>query len=249
MREWNLPRAAFASVLTSGMVGMMIGGFIGGFVGDRLGRRVALLGSVIVVRPADDPASRSSTASCMLFVLRFLAGLGLGGAMPNAAALSSEYVPRRHRPFAVTLTIVCIPLGGSLAGFVGGQILPRFGWRALFLVGGIVPLVLAAVLLKVLPESPRYLARRKERWPELRALLRRLGHDVPADAVVRRRDARRRSRSASVGELFVAGVPPRHAGALRLVLLLPAVGVHGHQLGAADADRHAASTSAPPATA
>ena len=69
-----------------------------------------------------------------LGILRFLAGLGLGGAMPNAAALSSEYVPRRQRPFAVTLTIVCIPLGGSLAGFVGGQILPTFGWRVLFLI-------------------------------------------------------------------------------------------------------------------
>ncbi len=54
--------------------------------------------------------------------------------MPNAATLSSEYVPTRQRPFAVTLTIVCIPLGGSLAGFIGGQILPRFGWRVLFLV-------------------------------------------------------------------------------------------------------------------
>src|SRR6185295_5029303 len=85
--------------------------------------------------------------------------------------------------FAVTLTIVCIPLGGSLAGFVGGQILPRFGWRALFLVGGILPLVMAAILLKVLPESPRYLARLPERWPQLRALLRRLGHQVADDAV------------------------------------------------------------------
>src|ERR1700736_4049434 len=94
-----------------------------------------------------------------LTVLRLFAGLGLGGAMPNAAALSSEYVPLRHRAFAVTLTIVCIPLGGTLAGMTGAQILPRYGWRALFLVGGIVPLVLAALLLKILPESPRYLAR------------------------------------------------------------------------------------------
>jgi MFS family permease len=56
----------------------------------------------------------------MLGVYRFLAGLGLGGAMPNAATLASEYVPRRHRPFAVTLTIVCIPLGGTVAAFDAG---------------------------------------------------------------------------------------------------------------------------------
>ena len=182
MREWDRPRAAFALVLTSGMAGMMVGGAIGGFVGDRLGRRPALIASIvsfgvltILVSVADGVGT--------LGILRFFAGLGLGGAMPNAAALSSEYVPRRHRPFAVTLTIVCIPLGGTLAGILGAEILPRFGWRALFLVGGILPLVLSAVLLNVLPESPRYLARHRERWAELRALLRRLGHPVRTDDV------------------------------------------------------------------
>lgn len=200
-REWGVQPSAFALVLTSGMVGMMIGGFIGGAVGDRLGRRVALLGSVVLFGLLTILISFSTSVE-MLLGLRFLAGIGLGGAMPNAAALSSEYVPRRKRPFAVTLTIVCIPLGGSLAGFVGALILPTWGWRALFLTGGIVPLVLAAVLLKVLPESPRFMARRKERWPELRALLRRLGHEVPADAVFV--DAGEKAvAKVSVGQLFV----------------------------------------------
>ena len=201
MREWNLPRAAFANVLTSGMVGMMIGGFIGGAMGDRFGRRVALLGSVLLFGVLTILVS-FSTGVEMLLGARFLAGLGLGGAMPNAAALSSEYVPRRQRPFAVTLTIVCIPLGGSLAGFIGALILPSWGWRALFLTGGIVPLVLAAVLFKVLPESPRYLARTTERWPELQALLRRLGHQVPVDASFM--DSREKAvAKASVKELLV----------------------------------------------
>jgi MFS transporter, AAHS family, 4-hydroxybenzoate transporter len=182
MREWTLPRPAFVPVQTAGMIGMMVGGAIGGIIGDRFGRRVALLGSVVSFGVLTILVSLAGGVG-LLTVLRFFTGLGLGGAMPNAAALSSEYVPRRQRPFAVTLTIVCIPLGGSLAGFVGAQILPRFGWRGLFFVGGILPLVMAAVLLKVLPESPRYLARLPERWPQLRALLRRLGHHVPDDAV------------------------------------------------------------------
>ena len=177
MREWHLPRPAFVPVQTAGMLGMMIGGAIGGVLGDRLGRRIALLGSVITFGALTILVPASGGVG-VLTLLRFFAGLGLGGAMPNAAALSSEYVPRRQRPFAVTLTIVCIPLGGSLAGFVGGLVLPRFGWRGLFLVGGILPLVIAAVLLKVLPESPRFLARVPDRWPELRALLRRLGHSI-----------------------------------------------------------------------
>jgi AAHS family 4-hydroxybenzoate transporter-like MFS transporter len=150
-------------------------------IGDRLGRRVALLGSVLTFGVLTTLVPLAGGVGA-LTILRFFAGLGLGGAMPNAAALSSEYVPRHQRPFAVTLTIVCIPLGGSLAGFVGGLVLPRFGWRGLFLVGGVLPLIIAAVLLKVLPESPRFLARFPERWPQLRALLRRLGHSVPEDA-------------------------------------------------------------------
>jgi AAHS family 4-hydroxybenzoate transporter-like MFS transporter len=198
--EWHVPSSALTPALTSGFVGMMFGGFVGGVVGDRYGRRVALLGSLIsfgiltlLVALAGSPLALAS--------IRFLSGLGLGAAMPNAATLSSEYVPTRHRPFAVTLTIVCIPLGGSLAGFVGGQILPRYGWHVLFVVCGLLPLVLAALLLKALPESPRFLARHEERWPELVRLLNRLGHSVSNDATFS--DASEKSvASASVGALF-----------------------------------------------
>ena len=181
MREWHLARAAFSPVLTSGFVGMVFGGFLGGYLGDRMGRRVALLSSLLAFGLLTLLIAFSGSL-LTLGVLRFFAGLGLGGAMPNAAALSSEYVPRRHRPFAVTLTIVCIPLGGTLAGLVGAQILPRFGWQMLFRVGGIIPFFLAVALFKILPESPRFLARHKERWRELVVLLRRLGHNVTDDA-------------------------------------------------------------------
>ncbi len=182
MREWALPRSAFASVLAAALFGMVIGGFIGGYIGDRIGRRTALLGSVISFGALTVLASFANDLTT-LTALRFFAGFGLGGAMPNAAALASEYVPLARRPSAVTLTIVCIPLGGTLAGFTGAVVLPAYGWRALFLVGGSLPLILAALLWKVLPESPRYLARQPARWPELAALMTRLGHDVPVDAM------------------------------------------------------------------
>jgi MFS transporter, AAHS family, 4-hydroxybenzoate transporter len=200
MREWTLPRSAFASVLASGMVGMMVGGAIGGIVGDRIGRRVALLGSVISFGLLTVLVS-FSTSVAMLGVLRFLVGLGLGGAMPNAAALSSEYVPIRHRAFAVTFTVVCIPLGGTLAGVMGAEILPAYGWRMLFLVGGVIPLVLTAILWKVLPESPRFLAKHPERHGELTSLLRRLGHRIPTDAQFV--DAREHAVRVSTRSLFV----------------------------------------------
>ena len=179
MREWTLPRSEFTLVLAAALFGMVIGGFIGGYVGDRLGRRTALLGSIVWFGVLTVLLSLAGDVTT-LTVLRFFAGLGLGGAMPNAAALASEYVPLRRRAFAVTLTIVCIPIGGTLAGFAGAIVLPAYGWRALFLLGGSLPLVLAALLWIVLPESPRYLARQRARWPELARLLARLGHTFPA---------------------------------------------------------------------
>ena len=181
MREWTLNRGAFAPILACGMVGMMIGGAVAGMVGDRLGRRVALIGSVLAFALPTVAIAAADTLVA-LGVLRFLAGLGLGGALPNAAALASEYVPRRHRPLAVTLTIVCVPLGGTLGALLGGQVLPTLGWRVLFGLGGALPVGVALVLMRFLPESPRYLARRPDRWPELARMLRRAGHEIPADA-------------------------------------------------------------------
>jgi AAHS family 4-hydroxybenzoate transporter-like MFS transporter len=181
IEEWRLPRAAFANASAAAPFGMMVGGVVGGLLGDRAGRRVALLASVLSFA-AFTLAVAFVDGLGMLALVRFLAGVGLGGAMPNAAALVAEFAPRRQRPLAVTLTIVCIPLGGFLAGLLAGQIVPAFGWRALFILGGIAPLVLAATLLPVLPESPRFLARRQHRWEELRRVLRRMGHHVPDDA-------------------------------------------------------------------
>src|SRR5918995_4370221 len=128
MREWSVGRAAFAPVVSLGYLGMMIGGTLAGYAGDRIGRKNALLGcmllfgvTTIVIAGVNDVAT--------LGILRLLAGIGLGGAMPNAAALAAEYVPLRQRPFAVTLAIVCVPVGAALAGVAAIAALPAVGWR------------------------------------------------------------------------------------------------------------------------
>ena len=181
MREWSLARGAFAPVVSLGYLGMMIGGTLAGYAGDRIGRRNALLwcmalfgGATVAVATVDGVGT--------LGILRLIAGIGLGGAMPNAAALAAEYVPLRQRPFAVTLAIVCVPLGATLAGFAAIAALPVIGWRGLFLIGGATPVIAAMLLVRLMPESPRFLVRHQPRWPELAALLRRMGHAVPDHA-------------------------------------------------------------------
>src|SRR4029079_11343508 len=155
--EWGFANGApFRNALATGPFGMMIGGLLGGVLGDRYGRRTALLGSVLAFAVLTISIAFVDSVFA-LGVLRFIAGVGLGGAMPNAATLASEYVPRRQRPFAVTLTIVCIPLGGFAASSMAAWVGPTYGWRALFIIGGIVALVPAAVLGQEVPAYPRSL--------------------------------------------------------------------------------------------
>jgi AAHS family 4-hydroxybenzoate transporter-like MFS transporter len=185
MKEWAVPRGAFSPVVSLGYVGMMLGGAAAGVAGDRFGRRTALLISVVVFGAMTlGSAFVHDTGS--LAVLRLLAGLGLGGAIPNAATLAAEFVPRPRRSIAVTLVIVCVPFGATIAGLLGSQVLAHSGWRPLFLIGGGAPLAVAALLFFLLPESPRYLARHPSRRPELVRLLRRMGHEIGGHVLAER---------------------------------------------------------------
>ena len=162
MREWNVPRSAFSPVVSFGLFGMMIGGAGAGLAGDRFGRKVALLGSMLLFGASTTAVSLVDTVTS-LGLLRFVALIGIGGAIPNAASLAAEYVSPRHRPLAVTLTIVCVPLGGVLAGLLAVPGLPAVGWRGMFAIGGAIPIVFALILTRILPESQRFLESAGER--------------------------------------------------------------------------------------
>ncbi|HVW11258.1 MAG TPA: MFS transporter [Bryobacteraceae bacterium] len=158
MKEWHVTRAALAPVAALGLTGMAVGSPFAGWCGDRFGRRCTLIGCIAIFALAT-----LATAFCgnliELAILRALAGLGAGGALPNAGALVAEFAPLRRRAMAVSLTIVCVPLGGMFAGVIAGRVLPSFGWHVLYIVGGAAPLIFALVLMAVLPESPHYVAR------------------------------------------------------------------------------------------
>lgn len=182
LQDWSEPREAFAPVAAMGLVGVTFGTVLGGMFGDRFGRRIGLTGSVLFFG-AMTAASAFVNDVETLAVLRLFDGLGIGGAIPNGAALISEFTPSRRRSLAISLGMVFIPVGGLLSGVIGGFALPTVGWRGLFLIAGALPMVLGLVFMVALPESPRFLARKPERRAELMKLLVRCGQRVAADSV------------------------------------------------------------------
>jgi len=212
MKDWDVPRSGFAGVLALGLVAMSLGTAIAGHLGDRLGRKRALVLSVAVFGSAT-LATAFATGLASLGVLRAIAGAGLGGAVPNAAAMSAEFTPLIRRPLAVSLTAVCMALGGAVAGFCAARVLPVFGWPYLFALGGVAALLLALCLGAALPESARFLVRRRHRWPELRRLLARMG--APAEDAVEFTDQAETARETHSGwRALLAGGMARNTVAL-----------------------------------
>lgn len=204
LKEWNVTREAFSGVVAAGLIGMAVGSAVAGLLGDRLGRRRAIIGSVVVFGLGTMAIGFAQDVTT-LAVLRFLTGLGIGGCLPSATTLAAEYTPARLRTMAVTATIVCVPLGGMLAGLFAGEILPVYGWRALFLIGGLPPLAMAAILAFTLPESPRWLARHPKRWGELARLLGRMGRPAPEGAAFIDAAEQKVERRGGVAALFQEG--------------------------------------------
>jgi AAHS family 4-hydroxybenzoate transporter-like MFS transporter len=179
MKEWGVTREAFSAAVAAGLFGMAIGSVAAGYVADRIGRRLLLAGSVFLFGAATVLIGFAQDVS-MIAAIRFVAGLGIGAALPSASTMTAEYTPQRLRTLAVSGTIICYPLGGMLAGLFAAQILPVTGWRPLFWIGGAIPMAYAVLLLLTLRESPRYLARVQARWDELRVILARMAVEVPA---------------------------------------------------------------------
>ncbi|WP_043459141.1 MFS transporter [Azohydromonas australica] len=204
IKEWGITRSAFAPTVAAGLVGMGIGSAFGGWFADRFGRRMAVVGSVFLFGAATCAIGLAPDV-LTIAVLRFIAGLGIGGALPTATTITAEFTPARRRTLAVTATIVCVPLGGMLAGLFAGVVLPLYGWRGLFLIGGAIPMLAGVLFFFKLPESPRFLARHSERWVELGALLSRMKRSTTAQTVFTDLTEQAVEKRAGFGALFATG--------------------------------------------
>lgn len=155
IKEWGLNRAAFGTAFSAGLVGMMIGATQGGTLGDRLGRKRTVLVGVVWFGLFTLVTAWVGGLTGLV-VLRFLAGIGLGCAVPNAIALNTEYAPKRLRATMVTVMFLGYTIGAALGGAAAALLIPRFGWPSVFIAGGVAPIVVALLCVKYLPESVRF---------------------------------------------------------------------------------------------
>jgi MFS transporter, AAHS family, 4-hydroxybenzoate transporter len=156
-KEWGLTKGALGPVFSAGLFGLMIGALVFGPLADRIGRRKIIIFSTLAFGIGALATAFVPDVNSLL-AIRFLTGLGLGGAMPNTVAMTSEYSPHRRRATMVMIMFCGFSLGAAVGGLLAAALIPQFGWRSVFVVGGVAPLLLVPILALRLPESVRFLA-------------------------------------------------------------------------------------------
>lgn len=158
MRDWHLTdRSALGPVLSASLVGILFGSALFGWIGDRWGRKVALIASNLLFGLFTLAAAWATNLE-QLTLLRLLAGLGIGGVIPNIVAINAESSPRSLRATVALIAVGFVPLGGAIPGLIAGTLVPTHGWQILFVIGGIVPVALAIIGIFTLPESIKFMA-------------------------------------------------------------------------------------------
>ena len=211
-REWNLARGSLGPTFSAGLFGVMLGALLFAPLADRIGRRRVIIWSCIAFGICTLLTVWMSSLTSLL-VLRFFTGLGLGSALPNAIGLASEYAPQKRRASIVMFVASGISLGAIAAGMAAAQLMSTLGWRALFVVGGALPLLLAVALIRWLPESIRFAALIPQGQAEAKRLLRTIKRDLGPDA-----DVRIQSTDAEGGKATVADLFKEHRGRMTVLL-------------------------------
>ena len=220
LRNWHVLPTAMGLVFSITFIGLLVGSLFYGWLGDRLGRRFTIiLGTCNFGIPVLLTVLASNVQE--LAVLRFVAGIGMGGVVPIAYTLVSDYAPRRSRSTVTVITNAGYSLGGVITGLVAAAVIPRYGWQSLFAIGAGASLAMGVVLAFWLPESPRYLALNNPTSPKLRRLVERLLPNEPigTDVVFVPGDAQEKQGNANAGTFAQLFSGPRAAATIFLWLL------------------------------
>lgn len=208
----KIPVKAFGPIFSASLFGLMIAAMATGPIADRWGRKWPVVISTITFASFAILTARL-TSFDKLLILRFLTGLGLGGAMPNVVALACEYSPRRLQTVVVSVLFIGMPLGGVLGGMTSQVLIPTWGWRSVFYIGGVLPLGVALLLILVLPESVRFLSVSGADQRKIAGIMTRISPQLAGSAVTYTNSPEPERQGLPVKHLFTEG---RAAGTILL---------------------------------
>jgi len=181
LADWGLERSVMGPVFVAANAGVLIGSLLFSMVADKIGRRPVIVWATVFFSVMTIATSYAQNLE-QLLLLRFIAGIGLGSIVPNATALVGEFSPKASRTTMVMCITVGFTIGAAIGGFVAAWLIPAFGWRSVFVFGGVVPLVIALFMMWGLPESLQFLAVRKRRLDQLARWLKELAPTLRVDA-------------------------------------------------------------------
>ncbi|QSO54124.1 MFS transporter [Alicyclobacillus curvatus] len=203
---WKTSAAAMGSVFSAGLFGLMIGALLSGPVADKIGRKWVVVASILLYGLFSVLTTLSAGVGQLVF-FRFLTGLGLGGSMPNIIALTAEYAPEKVRKTMISVMFIGLPFGAVVGGILAQSMLPALGWKSLFYMGGVLPLVIGILAMALLPESIRFMVMKNERSDKVAKILRKIDRSGSVNE----------GSSFYLPEVKLEGVPVKHLVGRRYV--------------------------------
>jgi AAHS family 4-hydroxybenzoate transporter-like MFS transporter len=183
VRSWGIQPHALGPVFSASLIGILFGSALFGWIGDRYGRKAALIWSNLLFGVFTFWAAYATNLDQM-FWLRLIAGIGIGGVIPNVVAINAESAPRKLRATLAIIAVGCVPIGGAIPGLISAIYVPTYGWPLLFQVGGIVPIVIGLAGFFGLPESIKFMTLRESNRGKMEKLIAEIspGFKVPPNA-------------------------------------------------------------------
>ncbi|MGA2712071.1 MAG: MFS transporter [Bryobacteraceae bacterium] len=204
VRDWKIPSASLGPVFSAALVGVLVGSLLFSMLADKIGRRPVLIAVSVYFSALTFFTARTNSVN-ELIAARFLAGIGLGGIMPNALALVGEYSPARLRVTVMMVVSNGFTAGAAIGGFVAAALIPAYGWRGVFYFGAAVPLAIAALMFFVLPESLQFMALRGSSPRKIALALRNIDPGAPSGEGVAYVVNEEKKRGVPITHLFEEG--------------------------------------------
>lgn len=173
IEQWGTAKSELGLAMSSALIGLALGAVASGPISDRIGRKPIIVMSVILFGVCCIATTQANNVYQLAF-WRLCTGIGIGAAMSNSLTIISEFAPERHKSLMVNVVFCGFPFGAALSGVLASWLIPALGWKSVFVLGGILPLILVIPIARILPESILFLLNQTGAESRIKKIVRRL---------------------------------------------------------------------------